>query len=72
MGRELIEMGYKPSSKEGERFNDIIALADDCRDLAGMNKDELIAILQDSNGSVQVAVERLNQYLIKNSNPFQK
>lgn len=72
MGRELIELGYKPSSKEGERFNDIIALADDCRDLARMNKDELMAILQDSNGSVPEAVERLNQYLNNNSNPFQK
>lgn len=70
MGRELIELGYKPSSKEGERFSDIIKLADDCRDLAGMNKQQLSDILKESRGSVPTAVIKLNQYLLNNSNPF--
>jgi tRNA nucleotidyltransferase (CCA-adding enzyme) len=71
-GKELIELGYKPSSKEGERFNDVMRLADECRDLAGMKKELLVELLQDSQGSVANAVSKLRLFLHKNVNPFQK
>ncbi|MFH1838710.1 MAG: CCA tRNA nucleotidyltransferase [Patescibacteria group bacterium] len=63
-GRELISLGFVPSNKEGEKFGAIIDLADDCRDLAGMEKEELIRLLLDSKGSVKVAVQKMQEILI--------
>jgi tRNA nucleotidyltransferase (CCA-adding enzyme) len=71
-GKELIELGYKPSTKEGERFNDVIRLADECRDLAGMSKKQLIDILKDGRGSIKDAVLSLSLYLDKHVNPFRE
>ncbi|MDF1497284.1 MAG: HD domain-containing protein [Patescibacteria group bacterium] len=69
-GKELIKLGFVPSAKEGQRFNDVIRLADECRDLGGMKKEELLAILKDSGGSVVMATEALDYYLQKYTNPF--
>lgn len=69
-GKELISLGFKPGSREGERFNDVIRLADECRDLAGMKKKELLDILKDSGGSIAVASQTLEYFLEKNVNPF--
>ncbi len=70
-GKELIKLGFVPSAKEGQRFNDVIRLADECRDLGGMTKKQLIDILKDSEGSISAASQTLEIYLEKNVNPFE-
>jgi len=70
-GKELIRLGFVPGNREGQRFNDVIRLADECRDLAGMKKEELLAILKNSGGSIAVAKQALEIFLEKNVNPFE-
>ncbi len=69
-GKELIALGYKPSNREGERFGDVMQLADECRDLVGMPKEQLMDILEKTNKTVAEASARLRDFLDKNSNPF--
>ena len=59
MGRDLIALGFAP----GKVFGDIIKLSDDCRDLRGMAREDVVRILLACGGNAKNAIERLRERL---------
>jgi tRNA nucleotidyltransferase (CCA-adding enzyme) len=71
-GKELIQLGFQPSTTRGETFKIIMDLADDCRDLLGMEQLEVLRVLQECKGDRKAAIATLEHALKNVSNPFKE
>lgn len=60
-GRDLLTVGFKPSKKDGPKFGQIIALADQLRDEQGLTRDEILALIAVKN--IDQALEALKTTL---------
>lgn len=65
-GRELIALGFKPTVKTGQQFGVIMALVEELYAAKGLEKGQIVALLQDCDkSSNSIAIERLRKELEK-------